>query len=165
MCIRDRANERQKQVLSDKVLKLLGDSSKAQPLDGRTIACWGLSFKPRTDDMREAPALTVIGNLLAMGAKVRAHDPEALQEAVKHFGTRVDLCTHQYEMLCGCDALIVVTDWNEYRNPDFDRIKAALKQPIVVDGRNLYKLSRMREAGFTYVPLGRSSRDRIEGVS
>ncbi|MFZ4396035.1 MAG: UDP-glucose dehydrogenase family protein [Kiritimatiellia bacterium] len=159
------ANERQKQVLSDKVLKLLGDSSKEQPLAGRTIACWGLSFKPRTDDMREAPALTVIGNLLAMGAKVRAHDPEALQEAVKHFGTRVDLCTHQYEMLCGCDALVIITDWNEYRNPDFDRIKAALKQPIVVDGRNLYKLSRMREAGFTYVPLGRSSRDRIEGAS
>ena len=108
----EEVNERQKQVLADKLLKLLGSDNPEKPLAGRTIACWGLSFKPRTDDMREAPSLTVIERLLAMGATVRAHDPEALKEAKKHFGDRIAYSTNQYEILAGCDALVVITDWN-----------------------------------------------------
>lgn len=152
----EEVNENQKQVLAAKVAKLLGSSDTEQPLTGRTIACWGLSFKPRTDDMREAPALTIVESLLAMGATVRAHDPEALKEARKYFGDRIAYSTNQYEILSGADALVIITDWSEYRNPDFDRIKAELREPLVVDGRNLYKPDRMKAAGFSYVPLGRN---------
>ena len=152
----EEVNERQKELLSDKVIKALGDHSSS-PLGGRTIACWGLSFKPRTDDMREAPSLTIIENLLAAGAHVRAHDPEALKEARKYFGDRIEYSHNQYEILQGADALVIITDWNEYRTPDFDRIQAELKKPLVIDGRNLYKPERMKSAGFTYIPLGRCS--------
>jgi UDPglucose 6-dehydrogenase len=148
-------NERQKEVLADKLIKALGSADEEKPLTGRTIACWGLSFKPRTDDMREAPAITIIERLLAAGATVRAHDPEAIKEARKVFGDRIEYSSNQYEILAGADALAVITDWSEYRNPDFDRIKAALKTPLVVDGRNLYKPDRMASAGFSYIPLGR----------
>jgi UDPglucose 6-dehydrogenase len=149
-------NERQKEVLSAKVLKLVGEAGNAKPLKGKTIACWGLSFKPRTDDMREAPSLTIIENLIAAGATVRAHDPEAIKEARKYFGDRISYSHNQYEILQGADALVIITDWSEYRTPDFDRMLAELKNPLVVDGRNLYKPSRMKGAGFDYVPLGRS---------
>ncbi|RII27744.1 MAG: UDP-glucose 6-dehydrogenase [Geobacter sp.] len=152
----EEVNERQKQVLSRKVLQSLGDPAKERPLAGRTVACWGLAFKPRTDDMREAPAITIIENLLAQGATVRAHDPEALKEAKKQFGDRITYSTNQYEILADADVLVIITDWSEYRNPDFDRIKAELKEPFIIDGRNLYKLGRMRDAGFHYVPLGRN---------
>ena len=155
----EEVNERQKELLSDKVIKALGDNSSS-PLGGRTIACWGLSFKPRTDDMREAPSLTIIENLLAAGAHVRAHDPEALKEARKYFGDRIEYSHNQYEILQGADALVIITDWNEYRTPDFDRIQAELKSPLVIDGRNLYKPERMKSAGFTYIPLGRCSQGR-----
>jgi len=151
----EEVNERQKEVLSRKVLGLLGNNS-ATPLAGRTIACWGLSFKPRTDDMREAPSLTIIETLLSLGASVRTHDPEALKEAKKYFGERVTYSHNQYEILSGADALVIITDWSEYRNPDFDRIAAELKSPLIIDGRNLYKPARMRMAGFDYVPLGRN---------
>jgi UDPglucose 6-dehydrogenase len=152
----EEVNELQKQVLSTKVIHLLGSPDTELPLTGRTIACWGLSFKPRTDDMREAPALTIIDNLLANGATVRAHDPEALKEARKYFGDRIEYSSNQYDILTGADALVIITDWSEYRNPDFDRILAELREPLVVDGRNLYKPDRMRLAGFRYVPLGRN---------
>jgi UDPglucose 6-dehydrogenase len=152
----EEVNERQKQVLSDKLFRLLGDPATDKPLAGRTIACWGLSFKARTDDMREAPSLTIIENLLAMGARVRAHDPEALKEAKKHFGDRIVYSANQYDILEDADALAIITDWSEYRNPDFERMLAALKTPLVVDGRNLYKPDRMLGAGFRYVPLGRN---------
>lgn len=148
-------NERQKEVLADKLIKALGSADEERPLTGRTVACWGLSFKPRTDDMREAPAITIIERLLAAGASVRAHDPEAIREARKVFGERIEYSHNQYDILAGADALTVITDWSEYRNPDFDRIKAALKNPLVVDGRNLYKPDRMASAGFSYIPLGR----------
>jgi UDPglucose 6-dehydrogenase len=153
----EEVNELQKDVLAAKLIKLFGTPDTEQPLTGRVIACWGLSFKPRTDDMREAPAITVIEHLLAAGATVRAHDPEALKEAHKIFGDRIELSSNQYDILDGADALTVITDWNEYRNPDFDRIKAALKSPAIVDGRNLYKPERMAASGFVYVPLGRCS--------
>jgi UDPglucose 6-dehydrogenase len=160
----EEVNELQKYVLAAKLIKLLGSPDTEQPLVGRIIACWGLSFKPRTDDMREAPAITIIEHLLAAGAVVRAHDPEALKEARKIFGDRVELSSNQYDILDGADALAVITDWNEYRNPDFDRIKAALKSPTIVDGRNLYKPERMAASGFAYVPLGRCSGGICGGV-
>jgi len=105
--------------------------------------------------MREAPAITIIERLLAAGATVRAHDPEAISEARKVFGDRIEYSHNQYDILASADALAIITDWSEYRNPDFDRIKAALKSPLIVDGRNLYKPDRMASAGFSYIPLGR----------
>lgn len=153
----EEVNELQKDVLANKLIKLLGSPDQEKPLTGRTLACWGLSFKPRTDDMREAPAITIIEHLLAAGATVRAHDPEAIKEAKKIFGDRIEYSSNQYEILEGADALAIITDWSEYRNPDFDRIKTALRSPTIVDGRNLYKPDRMAAGGFNYVPLGRCS--------
>ena len=153
----EEVNELQKEVLADKLIKLLGSLGGEQPLTGRIIACWGLSFKPRTDDMREAPAITIIERLLAAGATVRAHDPEAIKEARKIFGDRIEYSHNQYDILYGADALAIITDWSEYRNPDFDRIKTALRSPNIVDGRNLYKPNRMAAGGFSYIPLGRCS--------
>ncbi len=159
----EEVNERQKKILSQKVLNILGDHSLDKPLSGRVIACWGLSFKPRTDDMREAPSLTVIEDLLAQGAKVRVHDPEAMKEAKKIFGERIEYSANQYEILSGADALVIITDWSEYRNPDFERIMVELKEPLVIDGRNLYKPDRMFTAGFRYVPLGRNGSGLVQG--
>jgi len=153
----EEVNDRQKEVLATKLIKALGSADEEQPLTGRIIACWGLSFKPRTDDMREAPSITIIERLLSAGATVRAHDPEALHEAQKQFGDRIEYSTNQYDILENADALAVITDWSEYRNPDFEKIKAALRQPLIVDGRNLYKPNRMQEAGIRYIPLGRAS--------
>ncbi len=149
-------NERQKETLARKLIATLGVQESEKPLSGRTVACWGLAFKPRTDDMREAPAITIIERLLSAGARVIAHDPQAINEARKIFGDRVEYDHNQYDILRGADALTIITDWNEYRNPDFDRIKTALKTPLIVDGRNLYKPARMASAGFRYIPLGRS---------
>jgi len=160
----EEVNELQKEVLADKLIGLLGTPDQEQPLVGRIVACWGLSFKPRTDDMREAPAITIIERLLAAGAVVRAHDPEAINEARKIFGDRIEYSSNQYDILDGADALAVITDWSEYRNPDFDRIKTALRSPTIVDGRNLYKPDRMAAGGFTYVPLGRCSGGICGGV-
>ncbi|HIJ95717.1 MAG TPA: UDP-glucose/GDP-mannose dehydrogenase family protein [Desulfuromonadales bacterium] len=153
----EEANEMQKEVLATKLISLLGSPDEERPLTGRIVACWGLSFKPRTDDMREAPSITIIERLLAAGASVRAHDPEAIKEAKKVFGDRIEYSSNQYDILDGADALAVITDWNEYRNPDFERIKAALKTPVIVDGRNLYRPERMASSGFIYAPLGRSN--------
>jgi len=158
----EEVNERQKQLLSDKVLKMFGNQGSDKPLSGRTIACWGLSFKPRTDDMREAPSLTIIENLLSAGAKVKVHDPEALKEARKFFGDRIEYNHNQYEILDGADALVIITDWSEYRTPDFERMLTGLKTPNVIDGRNLYKPHRMKDAGFNYIPLGRNG-SRVTG--
>lgn len=152
----EQVNELQKEVLSHKLIKLLGLPGAEQPLTGRIIACWGLSFKPRTDDMREAPSITIIERLLAAGATVRAHDPEAINEARKIFGNRVEFSSNQYEILDNADAMTVITDWHEYRNPDFDQLKNRLKEPLVVDGRNLYRPDRMKQHGIRYCPLGRT---------
>jgi len=117
---------------------------------------WGLAFKPNTDDMREAPALTLIDELLAAGASVAAHDPAAMHEAKRRLDGRVTLAETSYDALTGADALAVVTDWNEYRHPDFERIKATLRRPILVDGRNLYSTAKMQQLGFRYYSIGRS---------
>lgn len=151
----EEVNERQKDVLAAKAILLLGSADQEKPLTGRIIACWGLAFKPRTDDMREAPSLTIIEHLLAAGATVRAHDPEALKEARHYFADRIEYGNNQYDILANADALLIITDWNEYRNPDFEAMLHALKQPVVIDGRNLYKPERIAAAGFCYYPLGR----------
>ena len=159
----EEVNERQKEVLAGKVRNLIGNGSD-KSLQGKTIACWGLAFKPRTDDMREAPSLTIIEELLAAGATVKAHDPEALKEAKHYFGDRIAYSHNQYEILAGADALVIITDWSEYRNPDFDRMLTELKSPLVVDGRNLYKPAKMMESGFNYVPLGRCASGISQGA-
>lgn len=160
----EEANELQKEVLAEKLIRVLGSPDEERPLTGRIIACWGLSFKPRTDDMREAPSITIIERLLAAGATVRTHDPEAIKEAQKIFGERIEYSSNQYDILDSADALAIITDWSEYRNPDFERIKLSLKTPIIVDGRNLYKPNRMAASGFSYIPLGRCSGTVCAGI-
>jgi len=159
----EEVNERQKRILSEKIAARLGMAGSSRPLEGKKIAVWGLSFKPRTDDMREAPSLVIIEQLLEMGAVVHAHDPEAIKEAMKIFGGRVAFSHTPYEILEGADALAIVTEWNEYRNPDFDKIKSLLRQPMIFDGRNLYDPHRMNEAGFQYFPIGRNGKRFSEG--
>jgi len=146
------ANERQKTILLAKIRCALGDE-----LSGRRVAVWGLAFKAGTDDMREAPALTLIEALLEEGVSVCAHDPAALDHARSLLGNRIDYAETNYEALAGADALVVVTDWNEYRHPDFERVKRTLKQPVIVDGRNLYDVEKMRELGVRYHSIGRPS--------
>jgi len=143
------ANERQKQLLASKLRAHLGD------LRGRAVAVWGLAFKAGTDDVRESPALVLIRELLAAGAEVRAHDPAARDTARRELGDRVVYADHAYDALTGADALAIVTEWLEYRNPDFERIRHAMRRPIIVDGRNLYDPARMGELGFTYDSIGR----------
>ena len=146
----EEANDRQKHRLYEKTKQALGAALK-----GARIAIWGLAFKPQTDDMREAPALTLIDNLLQAGATVVAHDPAAMHEAERRMGKKVTFADTNYEAIDGADALVVVTDWNEYRHPDFNKIKSLLKRPVVVDGRNLYDPAKMRALGFTYLSIGR----------
>ena len=124
-------------------------------LSGRTIALWGLAFKPRTDDMRDAPAIPIIERLLSAGAQVRAYDPAAAPVARRLFDTRIALCDRSYDALAGADALAIVTEWNEFREPDFDKMRALLKSPVVFDGRNIYSPEHMRALGFTYFSIGR----------
>ncbi|MBI4542154.1 MAG: UDP-glucose/GDP-mannose dehydrogenase family protein [Gemmatimonadetes bacterium] len=144
-----RVNENQKRVAVEKLRRALG------ALAGKTVAIWGLAFKAQTDDMREAASLVVIEALLMEGARVRVHDPKALSEARRRFGDRVGYVEHQYDALEGADALVVLTEWQEYRVLDYDRARTALKQPVIVDARNLYDPARMRQHGFTYESIGR----------
>ena len=159
----EEVNERQKLVLTHKIEALLGSPESAKPLAGITIALWGLSFKPRTDDMREAPSVAIINRLLELGATVRAHDPVAIKEAKKIFGDRIEYSANLYEILQGADALAIVTEWNEYRNPDFDKIRSSLRNPVIFDGRNLYEPNRMRDAGYEYYPIGRNGKQFFAG--
>jgi UDPglucose 6-dehydrogenase len=148
----EEVNDRQKARLVDKmVTHFKGEKG----LDGKTIALWGLAFKPRTDDMREAPAIVIIERLLAMGAKVRAYDPEADETARRIFDNRITICEKSYEALAGADALALVTEWNTFREPDFDRMKRLMRAPVVFDGRNVYSPEQMRNLGFTYFSIGR----------
>jgi UDPglucose 6-dehydrogenase len=144
------ANARQKRKLAGKLLALFDGSLK-----GRSVAVWGLAFKARTDDMRESPAIDLIETLLTEGAAVTVHDPEALDSARRIFGDRIAYAERMYDALPGADALVVVTEWLEYRNPDLDRMRKLLARPVVVDGRNLYTPDRMRALGFSYHSIGR----------
>jgi UDPglucose 6-dehydrogenase len=146
----EEANDRQKHVLFAKLKSVMGDAIR-----GARVAVWGLAFKPQTDDMRESPALTLIEELLACGATVVAHDPVAMHEARRRLDDTVTYAATNYDALDGAAALVVVTDWNEYRHPDFSRIKSALVRPIVIDGRNLYDPIKMKKLGFTYRSIGR----------
>jgi UDPglucose 6-dehydrogenase len=146
----EEANDRQKHRLFEKLRAALGGT-----IDGAHVAIWGLAFKPNTDDMREAPSLVLIAQLLEHGATVTAHDPAAMKEARHKLGDRIAFAETNYEALPDADALVVVTDWNEYRHPDFARIRSMLRRPIVIDGRNLYNADKMRRLGFTYDSIGR----------
>ncbi len=143
-------NARQKKMMPAKVAQHFGSD-----LTGRTFAIWGLAFKPRTDDMREAPALVVIEELLKAGAKCQVHDPEALENARKYFGDRVTYHKTNYEALKDADALLILTEWNEFRHPNFQRIKTELKQPVIFDGRNLYDPDLMKALEIRYYSVGR----------
>lgn len=143
-------NDRQKLILGQKIKRHFGD------LNGKTFAIWGLAFKPETDDIREAPALYLIETLLAGGARVQAFDPEAMANVKAIFGDKVLFVENQYEALEGADALAIVTEWSEFRNPDFDKMKSLLKQPLIFDGRNVYSLEKMQELGFHYESMGRA---------
>ena len=145
----EQANSAQKQVLFDKLQRHLGN------LNRRTIAVWGLAFKAETDDVRESPALVLIEALLCAGAKVQVHDPAAMKTAARQLGARVTYAAHAYDALGGADALAILTEWLEYRNPDFGKIKQLLSQPLIVDGRNLYDPAKLGRLGFTYDSVGR----------
>lgn len=155
-------NRLQKTRLGKKIKESFGFD-----LSGRTFAVWGLAFKPETDDIREAPALELIHELLEAGAKVRAYDPEAMPNVQKIFGDKMYYATDQYDAISGTDALVIVTEWSEFRNPNFERIASLLKYPAIFDGRNVYSLEKMEELGFYYESIGRkiiheSLRDKIE---
>jgi UDPglucose 6-dehydrogenase len=145
----EEVNKHQKEVLVTKVLEHYGGD-----ISGKTFGIWGLSFKPRTDDMREAPAITVIEKLLEHGAKVQATDPVAVDVARGIFGDRIQYFSKNYDALNGADALLLLTEWNEFRYPDFDLIKESLNEPVVFDGRNILNRKRLREMGFTYYGIG-----------
>jgi len=142
-------NELQKKRLVTKLEKHFGS------LKGKRIAIWGLAFKPRTDDMREAPAVPLIQGLLAAGASVHAYDPEAMQVAKKIFGTKVQFADQSYAALTGADALLIVTEWNEFREPDYARMRKLMRSPVIFDGRNIYNPESMKSQGFQYFSMGR----------
>ncbi|HUJ16879.1 MAG TPA: UDP-glucose/GDP-mannose dehydrogenase family protein [Nitrospirota bacterium] len=153
-------NESQKSLLSSLIRRHFASSAPKRkvakkPLAGLTIAVWGLSFKPRTDDMREAPSVVVINSLLKAGAVVKAHDPIAGHEAGKIFKKRIVILSDGYEALRDADALAVVTEWNEFRTPDFKKMKRLMKKPVIFDGRNIYNQDELRKMGFTYYGIGR----------
>jgi UDPglucose 6-dehydrogenase len=150
----EQRNAKQKQVLFDKVTQHFGNDLK-----GKTFALWGLSFKPNTDDMREAPSRVLMEALWKAGAKVQAYDPEAMDEAQRIYGNRDDLtlCGTKESCLKGADALIIVTEWQNFRAPDFDLMKNQLREPVIFDGRNLYMPRRVQQRGFTYHSIGRAA--------
>lgn len=147
----ENANAKQKRHLVRRMREHYGPTA----LKGKTFAVWGLAFKPNTDDMREAPALSVIEELSAEGARVRAYDPVSMDNARKLLGGKAEFCATAMEAVVGADALIIVTEWNEFRNPDLAKLKSSLKAPVIFDGRNLFIPSQIREKGFTYYGIGR----------
>ena len=154
----DERNDDQRQLFLEKVIEQFGENLK-----GKRFAVWGLAFKPRTDDMREAPSQTIIEALLKRGAEIRAYDPKATETARRVFGDRITYCVNSYEALGQADALLLLTEWNEFRRPDFDRMKNLMKTPIIFDGRNQYEIERMGKRGFQYFCIGRNQVDPIAG--
>ncbi|HLT31951.1 MAG TPA: UDP-glucose/GDP-mannose dehydrogenase family protein [Myxococcaceae bacterium] len=146
----EKTNARQKRLLVERVKGHLGEN-----LVGRNIAVWGLAFKPRTDDMREAPSLEIIDGLLQAGAQVSAYDPVAMTAAKRVLGDRIQYANSPYDALEGADALCLVTEWNDFRHPDFDRMRTLMRQSIIFDGRNVFEPKAMRARGFTYFGIGR----------
>lgn len=146
----DETNKKQRALFVDKITKKFGDN-----LAGKTFAVWGLAFKPKTNDMREAPAITIINNLLKLGAKINAYDPKAIEEAKFYFKGTITYVKSSYEALENADALLLLTEWNEFRRPDFDRMKNLLKTPIIFDGRNQYNKERLQSRGFECIQIGK----------
>jgi UDPglucose 6-dehydrogenase len=145
----ERVNRQQKALLVERMEKHFGS------LAGRIVAVWGLAFKPKTDDMREAPAITIVEKLLDAGAIVRVYDPEAMKVAARMFGSRVTFVKRSYDALMGAEALALVTEWNEFRRPDFAKMRKLMRTPVVFDGRNIYSPEQMKADGFTYYSIGR----------
>jgi len=148
----DKANFLQRQMFIDKILDYYGGN-----VAGKTFAMWGLAFKPRTNDMREAPAITIAQSLIAKGASVKAYDPKAMDESKRILKDTISYASSSYEAVEGMDALILVTEWNEFRRPDFEKIKNSLKSPVIFDGRNQYDPERMFQKGFDYVCVGKQT--------
>ena len=146
----EEVNENQKQVIVDKVISQFGNDLK-----GMTFALWGLSFKPNTDDMREAPALVIVNQLISLGAKVKAFDPVAMEEAKNHYlGNKVEYAKDGYNACVDADALLLITEWSEFRMPSWEMLSKLMKQKIVFDGRNLYDRKYLEELGFVYHGIG-----------
>jgi UDPglucose 6-dehydrogenase len=143
-------NQQQRAAFIGKIVSHFGGELK-----GKRIAVWGIAFKPGTDDIREAPSITIMQHLLDSGCTVVAHDPVAFETCREVLGDRITYSDQMYDALDGADALVICTDWDEFKHPDFDAIKQRLAQPVMFDGRNLYRLESMREGGFTYYSVGR----------
>ncbi len=146
----ENVNQRQKEIIVQKIRQHFENKLK-----GLNITLWGLAFKPNTDDIREAPALRIIEALAKEGVKLRLHDPVALDETRKQIGNVAEFFDNNYDALVQSDALVIVTEWNEFRRPDFERMKELMRQPVIFDGRNIYDPARIREKGFTYYGIGR----------
>ena len=146
----DEVNKKQREIFVNKILKRFNAN-----LQGKTIGIWGLAFKPKTNDMREAPAITIINKLLECGAKIQAFDPKAIDSAKFHFGDKITYCDTAYDALKNADCMVLLTEWNEFRRPDFERIKELLKSPIIFDGRNQYDENRLKQKGFEYYQIGK----------
>ncbi len=148
----DAVNNRQKTILLDKISRHFGGRLK-----GRRIAVWGAAFKPRTDDIREAPALELADRLLDEGAELTVHDPEALENVRQRYGDRLGYAVERYDALRDVEALVIMTEWEEFRHPDFQQMRSLMRSPVIFDGRNLYEPDQMRAAGFTYYSIGRQA--------
>lgn len=146
----DEINKKQRTIFIDKIIRKFGND-----LNGKTFAVWGLSFKPKTNDMREAPSITIIEALLNMGAKIKAYDPKAFDSAKAIFKDRIEYCSGSYDALENADAMLLLTEWNEFRRPNFEKMKSLMKQPVIFDGRNQYNPLRLRENGFEYFCIGK----------
>ena len=147
----DEINKKQRKLFIDKILNVLGDN-----LNGKTIAVWGLAFKPKTNDMREAPSITIINELLQRGARIQAYDPKAFDQANLYFGDKIIYSKSSYEALENAECMLLLTEWNEFRRPDFEKIKSLLKNPIIFDGRNQYNGNRLIQMGFKYICMGKN---------
>ena len=145
----DETNKKQRLLFIDKIIKKFGED-----LTGKTFAVWGLAFKPKTNDMREAPSITIINELLKRGAKVQAYDPKANKEAKFYFQDKITYAKNSYDALKNADVLLLLTEWNEFRRPDFEKIKNTLKTPVIFDGRNQYNSEKLLEKGFDYTCIG-----------
>jgi UDPglucose 6-dehydrogenase len=144
-------NNEQPRRFAEKVRQHFGGK-----LEGRRLAVWGLSFKPKTNDMRDAPAIAIVNKVLEEGASVMAYDPAAMEEARRIFAGRIELAANNYACLAGADALLLITEWQIFRNPDFDRMKGLMRHPVIFDGRNIYDPATLRQGGFTYYGIGKS---------
>ena len=147
----DQVNQEQKMVLVKKILKHFNND-----IEGKNFAVWGLAFKPNTDDMREAPSVVIINELLKHGATVKAYDPEAMENAKFYLQDKIEYVKNQYDVVKGADALLVLTEWNEFNNPDLEQVKELLKKPVIFDGRNVFNRRKTKQMGFTHYSIGKS---------